>query len=214
MKIIVLHGEDIGKSYERLQNFINEAKKRNWEILYDDPALTPSLFGQERLLIIRDYKLLNKKILGSLGKVDGTLVIYHESDLSKTFLQTLSKDAKIEEFKLPKLIWTFLEHLLPGNSEKCVQEFHKIIERDAPEFVFTLIAKQFRDLYWVKEDSKSFPFPSWKASKLKVQGDKFKASKIKKIIEKLSEIDVLVKTSKANLVSSLDLLLIKQLELR
>ena len=212
MQIIVLHGEDIGKSYDRLQKFTGEAKKRNWEILYDDISLTPSLFGLERLIVIRDYKLLTKKILTSLAKINGTLVIYHESVLPKTFLGLLPKDTKTEEFKLPKLIWSFLENLVPGNSEKSVQTFHKIIERDAPEFVFTFIARQFRDLYWVKTDPSSVTFESWKVQKLKGQSQKFGTEKLKEIIEKLSEIDILVKTSKAEIVSSLDLLIIKQLE--
>ncbi len=212
MKIIALHGEDIGKSYQRLEKFTSEARNRNWEIL-SEISLTPSLFGKERLIVVRDYKLLTKKILEAFKKADGTLVVYHESILPKTFLQILPEGSTIEEFKLPKLIWSFLENLIPGNSEKSVQTLHKIIERDAPEFAFTLIARQFRDLYWLKADPKTFPYPPWRASKLKIQSDKFSGESLKKIIENLSGIDIKVKTSKAEIVSSLDLLLLKQLEL-
>jgi DNA polymerase III delta subunit len=212
MKFIILSGEDIGKSYERLKAFTDEAKKRNWEILYDDLSLTPSLFGKERLIVIRDYRLITKKILSSLENTVGTLVIYHQSDIPKTFREALPKDTKVEEYKLPKLIWTFLENMRPGNPEQSVQIFHKVIERDAPEFIFTLIAKQFRNLYWVKTDPSSLPLESWKVGRLKSQAAKFSVEKLKEIIEKLSEIDILVKTSKAEIVSSLDLLLIKQLE--
>lgn len=206
MKIIVLHGEDTTKSYERLKTFINVAKKRNWEILYDDISSTPSLFGKERLTVVRDYKLLQKKT------VDGTLVIYHEAILPITFLKSLPKDTRIEEFKLPKLIWSFLEYLYPGNSEGCIIELHEIIEREPVEFVFSLICKQFKEMYWILMDTKSVQFPAWKASKLRSQASKFSLDRIKQIIRLLSEIDYSVKTGKSDLTNELDLLIIKQLE--
>ena len=168
MKVIILHGEDINKSYERLRTFINVAKKRNWEIIYDDISRTPSLFGQERLTIVRDYKLLGKKT------VDGTLVVYHEGTLPVTFLKSLD-NPKIEEFKLSKLIWKFLDNM-------SIETFHEVIKTEAPEFVFAMIV--------------------WKMKKDKKYN----------LISKLADIDYKVKTGKADLISSLDLLMIKLLE--
>ncbi len=209
MKIIVLHGEDTNKSYERLTKFINSAKDRGWEILYDNLSATPSLFGSERLTVIRDYKLINANVL---PKISGTVVIYHEGTVPQTFLKTLPKETKLEEFKLPKLIWSFLEHLYPGNSDKCLNEFHQIIEADPPEFVFSVIAKHFRDLYWAKIDPSSMPLPSWRTSKLKAQSAKFNKDQLVKIINTLAKTDVEVKTGKADLVLSLDLMIVKRLE--
>ena len=176
MKIIVLHGEDINKSYARLRKFTDEAKKRNWEIIYDDISRTPSLFGNERLTIIRDYKLLGKKT------VDGTLVIYHEGTLPITFLKTLPKETKIEEFKLPKMLWNFLDNM-------SVKSLHEVIKTEAIEFVFIMIAWKFKKRYLAS------PSP-----------------KVKEIINKLAQIDVDAKTGKADLLSSLDLLFLKNLE--
>lgn len=224
MKIIILHGDDERKLYSRLQRFVETAHNRSWEVDYlDDQAIklqealsSTSLFSNERFFILRDIKRLGKKEIEWLNKkytdLSGNLIIYNEGYISKTILSSLPKDIKIEEFKLPVIIWSFLEHFYPGNSEKCIQEFHKIIERDAPEFIFTLIAKLFRDLYWVKTDAVSMPYPPWRTAKLKVQSEKFKVKQLKEIINKLAEIDIEVKTSKADLVSSLDLLMIKQLE--
>ncbi len=224
MKIIILHGDDERKLYARLQRFVETARERSWEVDYlDDPAVkmqetlsSASLFSNERFFVLRDVKRLGKKETEWLNKkhaeLSGNLIIYNEGYISKTILSSLPKDIKIEEFKLPVIIWSFLEHIYPGNSERCVQEFHKIIERDPPEFIFTLIAKLFRDLYWVKTDSSSMPYPPWRISKLKSQSSKFSEEKLKNIISQLAEIDIEVKTSKSDLVSSLDLLIIKQLE--
>lgn len=224
MKIIVLHGEDTLKSYERLKKFIQAAKDRSWEVSYldessqrfQDDLSASSLFGAERFFILQDVRKIGKDEISWLNKrnaeLSGNLIIYSEGNLNQTFLKSLPKEVKIEEFKLPKLIWNFLDHIYPGNSKKVLQEFHKVIEKDPPEFVFSLIAKLFRDLYWIKVDSRSIPYPSWRVAKLKVQSSKFKVENLIAMIGELSDIDVRVKTGKADLVSSLDLFMIKQLE--
>src|SRR5258706_4154682 len=224
MKIIILHGDDERKLYERLQKFIETTKKRSWEVNYLDDLATSipeafsgvSLFAAERFFILRDIKKFGKKESDFLNKkykeLPGNLIVYNEGYIAKKTLDLFPKDLKIEEYKLPVIIWSFLEHIYPGNSEKCLQEFHKIIERDAPEFIFTLIAKLFRDLYWAKTDSASMPYPTWRVSKLKIQSEKFKIEKLKEIIERLAEIDIEVKTGKSNLTAELDLLMVKQLE--
>lgn len=206
MKLIILHGDYVIKSYERLSKFISEAKKRGWEISdYDNETVcNQSLFAAERFVILRDYKTLNKKDISKLNKYPGTLVIYNEGNIPQTFLKTLT-NPKIEEFKLPKIIWNFLDNF-------SIRLFHEAIKTEPVEFVFSLLAKRFRDLYWVKIDPNSIPYPSWRVGKLKSQSLKFKEETIKEIINRLAKIDIEVKTSKANLISSLDLLIIKHLE--
>ncbi len=224
MKIIVLHGDDERKIYERLQKFLGVARERGWEVSYIDEApnsiqeqlSATSLFSKNRFFILKDTSKLGKKELEWLNQnydnLEGTLIIYHEGAVSTTFLKSLPKDSKNEEFKLPVLLWNFLEGLTPGSSEKSIKQFHRIIEHEAPEFVITLLAKLFRDLYWVKTDPSTMPYPTWRTQKLKAQASHYEGEKLQKIINILSEIDVKVKTSKANITDELDLLIIKQLE--
>ena len=54
-------------------------------------------------------------------------------------------------------------------------------------------------------------YPDWRLNKLKSQSNKFSDKLLKEIINDLSNIDVKVKTSKANLKDSLDLLIVKKL---
>lgn len=132
MKTIILHGENTQKSYDRLTKFINEAKRRDWEILYDQVSSTPSLFGKERLSVIRDYKLFNQKI-----KFNGTLVIYSDRDLPVAFLKTLPTDAKIEKYDLTKTIWKFL-------NRPTISGLHEVIKTEAIEFVFAMLARTLK----------------------------------------------------------------------
>jgi len=224
MKVIVLHGDDERKLYDRLSKFIETAKSRSWEVAYlDDKSKSiqeqlssPSLFGAERFFIVRDIMMLGKKELEWIGKnadnLSGNLIIYHEGYISQTILKSLPKNIKTEEFKLPMILWNFLDNLYPGNSTNSVKQFHQIIEREAPEFIFTLIAKLFRDLYWVKVDPSSLSYQPWRISKLKSQSSKFTELMITDFIELLANIDIKVKTSKSDLISELDLLIIKKLQ--
>lgn len=224
MKIIVLHGDDTEKSYGRLQKFVEVAKERSWEVIYMDDSpqsfeevlSATSLFGGERFFILRDIKKLGKKETSWLNKkypeLSGNLIIYHDGLLNVTFLKSLPKDIKIEEFKLPVLLWNFLDNLTPGYVERNIKTLHKIIEKQPIEFIFSLIAKQFRDLYWAKIGATGNQIPGWKLLKFKTAASKFSEEQLKEIIGKLSEIDIKVKTSRANLTDELDLLILKHLE--
>ena len=205
MNIIVLHGDYTTKLYERLSKFIGVAKKRNWEIVNDEISQTPSLFNIERLTILRKYNLLSKRDIPNIIKIPGTLVIYNEGTIPQIFLKDLPKETKIEEFKLPKIIWHFLDNI-------SIKLLHEVIKTEPVEFVFSVLSKRFRDLYWAKTDLGSMIYDSWRKTKLQRQAQKYTTREVVQIINKLSEIDVKVKTSKADLISELDLLLIKHLE--
>jgi hypothetical protein len=224
MKIIILHGDDSEKSYARLTKFIDIARTRSWEVAYIDESSqtfteilsATSLFGGEQFFILKDVKKLTKKEFVWLNKkyneLSGNLIVYNGSSLNATTLKSFPADSKIEEFKLPVLLWNFLDNLVPGNSNLSIKTLHKIVEKQAVEFVFSLIARHFKDLYWVKVDAGSGGFPFWKVNKLKSQASKYTVEKLKELMNILAEIDVEVKTSKADLLSELDLVLIKHLE--
>lgn len=207
MKIIILHGEDSQKSYQRLLKFIDEAKERGWDIVRDELPTTSSLFGTKSLIIFRKYQLITKKMLELIQKMDGALVVYHEDILPQAFIKQIEKNnqVKIEKFELPKLLWRFLDSIN-------IKMFHEVIKKEPVEFVFALIAKRMRDLFWIKTNPKSFPKSSWQAKIIASQANKFREDKLKEIIEELAVMDIKAKTSKANLIDSLDLLMLKHLQ--
>lgn len=211
MKIIVLHGEDTEKSYERLVKFVDSAKSRGWEIISDELPATPSLFGVERLIVYRDYKLLTKADIKKFAKSEGTLAIYHQGILPQIFLKSLSKDVRVEKFDLPKLLFVFLESIYPGNEKRCVKLLHDLTKNTAIELVFYMMTRHLRDLYWVLTDSDSMPIPSWRLSRLKSQANKFGVDRIKQMIRELSRIDIEIKTGVSDTTMSLDLFVIKNL---
>ena len=153
MKTILLHGDYTQASYERLQKFIKVAKKRGWEIqrinsnksLSLPEALTSTaLFASNRLFVLEGVRNIKKQELDWLAKksakIEGNLVIYHGGFLPQTILKSLPKDTKIEEFKLPRLIFAFLDSFFPKNSKKALKLFHQVSEKEPVEFIFALLA--------------------------------------------------------------------------
>lgn len=224
MKIFLIHGEDNIKSKERLLKFINEANKRNWEVVYLDDSNTgmiesfsfSSLFQKERFFIHRDLKSILKRdfdwINKNSDKYFGNLVLYSNTEVTKTLISKLPKSTKVEEFKLPKLIWKLLDSFYPGNAKIFINMLHKLTEKEPIERVFYLLSTLLRDLYWAKEDPKSMKYPEWRIGKLKVQSSKFRGNLLENIINDMSVADIKSKTSNFSLDSLLDFAVITKIE--
>ena len=225
MKIIVLHGDDALKSYERLQKFIDVGQNRSWEIIRIDSkyenipeALAArGLFEKDKLVIVSDFGLLNKKAISWINQkkksIGGTLIVYNSSPLSKTKLNSLKSIDKIESFDLPKLIWKFLDSFYPGNSLSSLKLLEELSKSNPVEFVFALLGRHIRDVYWAKIEPDTMPYPSWRVGKLKSQASKFSSSdEIRELINALADTDIESKTGSDSLKDLLDFIIITKLE--
>ncbi len=225
MNILVIHGAHTIKSYNYLQEIIYKSKSKGWRIekiskeeylSLSEKLTATSLFEEKKLYLVDDVSKLEKTELDWLRKnaksLDAYLVIYFRNTISNQILKTLPKGYKVKEFKLPKLIWQFLDSFYPKNTNNCLKLLHNVVKTEPEEFIFSLLAKQARDLYWVKLDPKSIPYPSWRVGKLKTQSAKFADGQLKGIIKELTKIDIRVKTSKDNFVDALDFLITTHLE--
>ncbi len=207
MKITVLHGEHTAASRQRLVEIVQEVKKRGWEVIKDVPVPTASLFAKERLFVVEDINLLKNL------KLDGfNLLVWHNHKLPARFKNTLPKNTKYEEFKIPQKLWAFLDSLWPGNAKVSLTILREVTQTEPIEFVFAMIARTFRDLYWVTISPETIKLPSWRLGKLKRQAGHFKPHQLKKIISQLAAIDVAVKTGMTSLTHELDLFILTQLE--
>ena len=225
MNIILVHGDNTEDSYKRLLTFIDEAIKRNWKIEKIDKSSkndlrsmvkAESLFNEERIFIVYGINTLDKKdqiwLKENSSDIEGTLVIYEKNNASATTLKHLPKGYKSEKYELPKLIFKFLDSFYPDNKTGCIKLFHEVINTYSIEFVFTLLGSHVKDLYWVKVEPSKIPYPSWRVAKLENQAGNFDDNHLKEILSKLAAIDIDVKTSKATLAQSLDLLIIRELK--
>lgn len=216
MKITLIHGEDRVSSRNKFQELKCIAKEKSWRVtkmMY--PPIT-SLFDDKLLYVVDGLDLLTSKeitwISKNSDKYSVHLIIYSKTEVSASTLKLLPKDIKLQKFDLPKIIFTFLESFYPGNSNKVLSLLHILVRNEPLEFVFSLLARQIRDLYWLKIDSKGPGYPDWRLKKLNTQSVKFSPEKLKDVISVLAKIDIQSKTSALDLLPSLDLLIATQLE--
>lgn len=224
MKIILLHGDHSGKSRDRLNRFIDVAHGRDWEVVRINPRrnelkeklTSSSLFKKSFLFLIDDFNSLSTVDLSWIkknkNKFEGNLVVFHNKTLGKRAIGSLGKVDKIEEFKLPVLIFKFLESFYPGNSQNTLHLLHRVLEKEPVELVFAFLARVLKDLYIAKVEPKALDYPGWRRAKLATQSQKFTKEELEYIIDELSKIDVLSKTTDENLSDLLDFLIISKLE--
>ncbi len=225
MKLRIIFGNDIEESRKRFIEIIEEVKKRNWEVIYIkevqnggvlDSLLTRSLFGGETLYVLEDINLLGKGDLEWFSKksktFEASFLIWHKGEFPVRFKKYFPKDAVLQNFDLPREVFKFLDSLVPGNSKNSLRLLHEILERENVEFLLAMMARHFRDLYIVKEDLGALGYPSWRENKLLGQANKLGKMKIKRVIEKLAVADVEAKTGGIPLLTSIDLIIARELE--
>lgn len=222
MNIYLIHGDNNIASYERLQQYLDKARREGWEITYvensdqniTDTLRSNSLFNVKRLVVIRKYSLIDNKTLDYLKNIKDELelIVFHDNTIPVTFIKKLPPLKKNEVFKLSKYLWKFIDSFYPGNIRNCLFNLHESIKTDPIELIFFLLIGQLKDIFLVLYSNSPLPYPQWRLSNIKKQADKFGKEKIKMTIDALSSIDIKVKTTSANLKDELDLFIVRKLE--
>ena len=224
MKILLIHGDNTFESYQRLNIVLTNSKDKGYriEIIENNKANfqerinTKSLFREKTVFLLEKISILKKNdfnwIKKNISINDLFLIIYNDGSLGKTIINSFPKDTKVEEYKLPQLLWKFLDSFYPGNDRKTLQLLNECVKNNPIEFIFSMLSRHLKDLYWVKIEPKGLEYQEWRITKLQNQADKFAKSLLKNIIKEMSEIDLKVKTSKGELLPSLDFMILSKLE--
>ena len=225
IKIVIVHGDDFIKIQKRVCYFKKYAKLKGWKINHvnlkegtsiSEQIVKKDLFEKESLNILENIKNLKTEdyewINNNYQNYDLRLFLYQYNILGKNILNKFPKDCKIEEYKVFNLLWVFLDSFFPGNLNNSLKLFNEVIKNEPVEFVFAMLARQIRDIYWVKTDSETTSIPPWRIKKLKNLASKYKEEEIISLINDMSQADIKSKTSKSDISRSLDLIMIKYLE--
>lgn len=226
MKIILIHGDNLPKVAEILNNYVGRAKSKNWEIAkfnqegnlsLSEFLSSGSLFGEKRLFLVDAVSKISPKEITWLKRhgeaLQGYLLLLNEGALSPKIIKAFPRDIKIEEAKLPKLIFTFLDAFYPKNAPTVMKALKELIKSEPMEFIVALLGRRLRDLAWIKSGNRPFPYEnSWYIGKLSSQAKLFKDGQIEHLVSALAEADMAVKTSQASMNDLLDQIIITHLE--
>lgn len=231
--ITIIHGDDISKSREYFQ----ELKQKNKNhILFDGNKLSitdlvqniegSSLFGGTKTIFIEDFltklKKTNKESKEILEFIikntkSSTFFLWESKEIMKRDLSVF-KDAVVNFFKLPKNIFLFLDNLKPNNSKALLNLFHQALDSGIKEeLIIFMMQRQFRILLALSEPNSKETIEEvgrlapWQTGKLDRQAKSFDLAALKKIYNRLYEIEIGQKTGglPLSLSQTIDFLLLE-----
>ena len=224
--ITVFFGDNTVLSRRAFLSEIEFARKKVLEILrlegksldwtnFTQVLESDSLFQSEKAIFIEDLFFLPKsslkeKLFSLLKKNSNMNVfIWEGKNLTKTQQGEFPKGFLFRQYKIPAMIFKFLDGLKPENPKKNLENFHHCLLNDDPEMIFQMIIRQVRLLTLAKDGEKYLPRASWQKAKILSQSKLFSKELLKDIYRQLLKIDFQQKTSQVplNLASSLDLLI-------
>lgn len=232
MKLFLLHGENQEESRTKLNSIISEAKKKSLEITQLTPqqarqetlltlAKSRNLLGEKQLVVVENLLSTNQKggeILGKLGietqkdylKNEQTVLVFWErKEIPQGKLKALIKYFKIINYKLPQVLFKFLDSLGLEKAQS-IELYREVLKTTPEELLVAMLARQLRLLIWAKEDPETLNFPSWQKGKITSQAARFDEEKLRDLHGKLLGIDKKNKLSQLpeNLTSSLELFIL------
>lgn len=231
--INIIHGDDIESSRKFLVELKSAAKNSvtldGKELTFDGLFQTlksNSLFSEDKNIFIEN--LFSKKKGSELDEIiellkknprpkddqpladNLNIVLWEDKELSKSQLSIFQK-AKINLFKIPKNLFSFLDNLAP-NSTRNILNFHEALKNSDVEGIFYMLIRQFRLLLSLRDSSsidETKRLAPWQKDKLQRQSKMFTIEQLKRIYNKLYETDLNIKTGVySNLTNAIDFLLL------
>lgn len=231
--LTILHGDDSVRIHTRALELTTSATTRG--ILIERPEAkslsvsslealvgTDQLFSSEKLIWIdRLYALPKSSQKDALiawitdrattNTTDTTQILLTEDKvLTPTQLKKFTS-AKIELFKLPQIVFSFIESIGSITPARAVTQFHEVLKTQEAEFVFAMMVRQFRMLLMYVADG-IYDGPPFSRGKIINQAKKFTQTQLLQIHKRLLAIDLGQKTSSSPLTLSqeIDLLLLEE----
>jgi len=226
--ITVFHGDNIVSSRKAFLEALEESKSKGKETIGLDgkkinttdlvQALeAKSLFGKDKAIFIENLfsltKSKDKEKLIEIIKInhEEDVFIWEEKELTMTQESGFDKNFFFQTFKLPAIVFTFLDSLSPGKTRENLQGLHRCLAREEPEMIFSMLIRQIRLFILAKEGEDYLTGAPWQKAKTLKQAKLFTSEKLKEIYQELLIIDYQQKTSQLplSLSFSLDLLLME-----
>ena len=233
--LYLFHGSNTATSLTAAQNFLNglRAKSPAAEVIrLDGENITktrlieaveaPSMFSDTRLVYIEN--LLSRRqskekddVLVYLSKsaAMSTVVDWESKTATPATLKKIAgKHTRIQECKIAKSLFKFLDSFRPGNHAATHALFQATLKTDAAELVFYLLAKRVNQLFLAKsgdmEVLKKELRQDWQIRNLMNQASAWTEDQLAATNRRLLEIDESIKTgsSPIDLALQLDILLL------
>lgn len=210
--ITILHGDSIEASRAELVRLKEKAKGKEIRELeargLDETNLTQalsssSLFGGDTLIVLTNFlKSLGRKnknaerlcvILTDEAKT-ADILLWEDKEISASILKLLGTGATVRIFKLPTIIFQFLDSLAPGNTKKMLTLYEQLTEIEAPELIHAVMGKRIRQLLMLADGVTPPGLQGWQAGRLTSQAKLFSIEKLQSFYQLLAAMEYEIKT--------------------
>lgn len=115
----------------------------------------------------------------------------------KTLLQF--KTSVVKDFKLPKVIFSFLDLIKPNSGKKLLSLFHQVRQHSEDEIILYMLIRQFRMLLSIKTPSADAidevkRMAPWQTNRVEYQSSLFSEDALINLYKELFDIDLKSKT--------------------
>lgn len=166
-----------------------------------------NLFYEEKNLAIENLLSKNKlgknldELIAILNEHEkkSNIIMWEEKEVSQKNLNLFPK-AQVQVFKIPKLIFNFLDNFKPGNGKSLIVAFNKLLENTPVDIILYMMMRQLRLLIAVSSEDKSDTIEElqkiapWQKGKLERQAGFFDPDNLINLYHKLYSIDLSSKT--------------------
>lgn len=201
--ITLYHGDHIEASRNELNRLKVQARNREIRQIdgtkIDNATLIQSL--ESRSMFADDSFIIIERLFARMGRqqkkiqelciilrnAPADVVLWEDKEVSATVIKNLGNAPVVRVFKLPALIFQFLDtfHL---------KTFESLMETEAPELVFSMLIKRVRQLILICDGGMPAGLQSWQARRLTTQARSFTMDELIRLYDKLGEAEYAIKS--------------------
>lgn len=202
--VTLLHGDDEEASRLELQHLID-----TWDGDIIRAPLQPTsedlvnlfqtsdLFDRKRLVIFEQSASEILEKLPSEFPENTTIIFWESRSIPPTVLRRLPKHSSVREFKLKKIIFTWLDGLSPGKFRENVMLLHQLLlSGERSERLFVQLTNRLLMLLAVKTNQNVI-LQDWQLRRLRQQAQWFSTSALHDLLLRCRTIDRDQKTGRA-----------------
>lgn len=207
--ITLIHGDNIEESRKVLNALKEKFKERDIRVLdgtsvdlttVSQAVHSDSLFGKAPLVVFGNaLSVLGKKVkrleqfVEIINASRSDIILWEGKEVSTSILKYFRK-ADIKLFKIPVIIFQFLDSLAPNRSTYLLNTYQKLEETQVTEVIFLMISRRFRQLLMISDGVVPDNMQLWQLQKLKSQTKLFDKTIVHQLYAKLLDIDVSIKS--------------------
>lgn len=193
---VLLHGENTEQSRTEFINLKQQNRdtdirdftgKQLDETLLIQAVESDSLFSHATSVFIENlFSPLGKKTKTAgvyadiIKRADKqtTVVLWEPKALGKELITLLEPDISIRLFDYPKIIFSFLDALVPGNSKKALLLLEELLSTEPAELIWSMLVSRIRILMQIKDSILPERMSSWQVSRLTNQARLFTMNRL------------------------------------